>query len=199
METENSTQQRILEVATNVFYQKGLAGARMQEIADLSGINKAMLHYYYKTKEQLFEKVFQRTFYIYMESVSKLLKNKLPLKEKLSQFIDEVMDTLTEYPYIPVFILHELNQNPERLGDLVVANEPIDFEELKKEVAREVRKGNLKKVKAEQLLTDLIALTVMPFVAQPLLSKVLGKNQQQYAAFLKERKKELRENWLGNL
>ncbi len=199
MEIENSTQQRILEVATNVFYQKGLAGARMQEIADLSGINKAMLHYYYRTKEQLFDKVFQKTFSTYIESVSRLLKNTLPLKEKLWHFIDEVMDLLQKYPYIPVFILHELNQNPDRVADLFALNDSINFEEFKKEVAREVRKGNIKKVKAEQLFTDLIALTVLPFIAQPILCKVMSKNQQQYTQFLQERKKDLKMNWLENL
>lgn len=200
MEIENSTQQRILEVATKVFYQKGLAGARMQEIADLSGINKAMLHYYYRTKEQLFDKVFQKTLELYISSIAKLLQGELPLKEKLWHFIDEVMDLLEKYPYIPVFIIHELNQNPTRLAELFLQHHPVNFEEFKKEVAREARIGNIKKrVKAEQLLVDLIALTVLPFVAQPILSKVLGKDKQQYARFLKERKKELKGNWLGNL
>jgi AcrR family transcriptional regulator len=199
MEIENSTQQRILEVATNVFYQKGLAGARMQEIADQSGINKAMLHYYYRTKEQLFEKVFQRTFFMYIGSVSRLLNSQSPLKEKLWHFVDEVMDMLQKYPHIPVFILHELNQNPNRITELFTADEVINFEDFKKEVTREVRKGNIKKVKAEQLFTDLIALTVLPFVAQPLLCKVLGKNQEQFVQFLQERKKELKTNWLEKL
>jgi len=152
MEIENATQQRILEVATNVFYQKGLAGARMQEIADLSGINKAMLHYYYTTKEQLFDKVFQRTFFMYIGSISRLLSTASPFKEKLWNFIDEVMDMLQKYPYIPVFILHELNQNPARISELFSESQAINFEEFKREVAREVRRGNIKKVKGRAII-----------------------------------------------
>lgn len=199
MEIENITQQRILEVATDVFYKKGLAGARMQEIADLSGINKAMLHYYYRTKEQLFDKVFQKTIELYINNIQRVLNNEWPLKEKLGNFIDEVMDLLQAQPHIPVFILHELNQNPDRITDILALNNPVNFEEFKKEVAREVRKGNIKKIKADQLFTDLIALTVFPFISAAILRQVMSKNEQQYVDFLKERKKDIKMNWLENL
>jgi AcrR family transcriptional regulator len=199
MELDNTTQQRILKEATTIFYQKGLAGARMQEIADRCGINKAMLHYYYKTKEQLFDTVFQHTATLYLQTVGRLLGSDLPLKEKLERFIDEITDLLLKEPSIPVFIIHELNQNPDRIAHLFAFKEYIDFDRFEKEVDREVKAGTIRPVKADQLFTHLVSLTVLPFMSQAILCKVLEKNQQQYQTFLKERKRELKENWVRYL
>ena len=199
MELDNSTQQRILQVATTIFYQKGLAGARMQEIADRSGINKAMLHYYYKTKEQLFDTVFQHTASLYLQTVGRLLGSDQPLKTKLERFVDEITDLLLKEPSIPVFIIHELNQSPDRIARLFAFKEYIDFRQFQQQVKEEVRKGTIRPIKADQLFTHLVSLTVLPFMSQAILCKVLEKTPQQYQSFLKERKKELKENWIRTL
>ena len=196
---DQNTQEKIFEAATIVFYKKGLAGARMQEIADLSGINKAMLHYYYKTKEQLFDTIFSKTTAPYFETVNLVLERQMPLKEKIHYFIDAIMDLLMKQPHLPVFIMHELNRNPARVGDLFAAGRPVPFEAFKKQVAREIKAGSINKIAAEQLFTHLIALTVYPFIAQAILSKVFQMNDKQFHQFLQQRKEELQNNWLNSL
>lgn len=113
--SDTSTRDQVLAVASEVFYQKGLNGARMQEIADRAGLNKTMLHYYFKTKEQLFDTVFQRALGLFLGGLAPVLTGELPLRQKMAQYVSYTIDALAENPAIAAFIAHELQQHPERL------------------------------------------------------------------------------------
>uniref|UniRef100_UPI002600CD9D TetR/AcrR family transcriptional regulator n=1 Tax=uncultured Chitinophaga sp. TaxID=339340 RepID=UPI002600CD9D len=84
METASNTEQLIIAAAKKIFFQKGLSGARMQDIADEAGINKAMLHYYYRSKDKLFDMVFQSAMGEMMVDIKAILEKDASLQEKLS-------------------------------------------------------------------------------------------------------------------
>ncbi|MCC7466595.1 MAG: TetR/AcrR family transcriptional regulator, partial [Saprospiraceae bacterium] len=115
-----STEQRIFEAAHEVFTQKGMDGAKMQEIADKAGINKALLHYYYRSKEKLYEAVVKAIMAKAVPNVRKVLESDLPLEEKITRFIDFYIGLISRNTFIPLFIISESNKHPDRFFEQVL-------------------------------------------------------------------------------
>jgi len=182
-----TTEENILKEARDVFYRKGLAGARMQEIADKAGINKAMLHYYFKTKEQLFNRVFEQAFAVFAERIAEVLNSEIPLEKKIADYVNHTVDALAQNPDIPVFILNELTFNPERITDLFAGKDKIDIRHFKDQVNGQTQG----KTDANDLFMDMVALCVYPFVVAPVFKKMLQKSDRQYSALLRERKEHI--------
>jgi len=197
-EHEMNTEQKILDAAKDVFQQKGMTGARMQEIADKAGINKALLHYYYRTKEKLFEKVFEVAFSLFIPRVKEMMTSDKKIIDKISFFVENYLDMLNKHPYIPGFIINELNRNPEMLVKLFEKNIQIEREGvvdfLDAQIEKEVKDGLIKPISAQNLMTNVVSLCIFPIVAKPVLKGVLFENnEKEYNAFLKQRKEFVKE------
>ena len=124
-ENEKLTEEKIFEAATEVFVEKGMDGARMQDIANQAGINKALLHYYYRTKEKLFTAVFEMIARKIFKKFAPVFDENLSLEDKIRFFFKEHITFLQENPRLPGFILNEVNRHPERIKKLLAS---IDFE-----------------------------------------------------------------------
>ena len=98
---DQSTEQIILEAAKKVFVRKGMAGARMQDIADEAGINKALLHYYFRNKEKLFEMIFMEAAEKFFPRINAIFDSDQPLFEKIESFCEEYISVVMENPYLP--------------------------------------------------------------------------------------------------
>lgn len=179
-----STEDIILRCARETFYSKGLAGARMQEIADKAGINKAMLHYYFKTKELLFQKVFLQAFEVFAGAIADVLNGDLPLEEKIAAYVNYTSDALAADPGLPVFVLHELSQNPGLITAAFAGKDRISLDKFREQVA-ERSQG---KVDPDVLFMDMVALCVYPFIIAPVFKKLLHQTDVQYRATLESRK-----------
>jgi TetR/AcrR family transcriptional regulator len=118
----NNTENQILEAALKVFHKKGLAGARMQEIADEAGINKSMLHYYFKNKEQLFGQIFMQSFKRFIGGILPLLNEQNTWEEKIPVIIEHYANVMQNNPDLPLFVINELRQNPEGFISIVKEN-----------------------------------------------------------------------------
>ena len=110
----DSTEQKIFDAAHEIFVQKGMDGAKMQEIADRAGINKALLHYYFRSKEKLFEMIFTSAAQKLFPKINFIFESDLPLFQKIEQFCHEYLEVMIENPYLPAFLINEINQDPER-------------------------------------------------------------------------------------
>ena len=110
IKTEN-TETEILIAAKEIFQQKGMAGARMQEIADKAKINKALLHYYFRSKQLLFEAVFKSAFSLLAPQLNKVLNDDSDLFEKIKRFTESYVSFVIKHPYLPNFVIQELNKN----------------------------------------------------------------------------------------
>src|SRR5690606_40702738 len=108
-----STEEKIFEAAFKVFQSKGFTGARMQEIADEAGINKAMLHYFFRSKEKLFEAVFMKAFGKLAPQINEIFNSDDDLFEKIRKFTASYITFVIEYPFLPQFIIQEMNNNPD--------------------------------------------------------------------------------------
>lgn len=196
---EKSTEERIKEAARTVFMRKGYDGARMQEIADEAGINKALLHYYFRSKNKLFGEIFHDAFNQLVPRIGEIIGSVLPVRQKLEYFIDNYIDFMMKHPYLPAFVIQEINRNPDYILEHFKG-----FSEFPKKVQlmleEEARLGNIRPVNARQLITNIISLCLFPFIARPILSQIIfGGDQDTYDAFLEERKREVAEYVLRNL
>lgn len=203
-EHEMNTEQKILDAAKDVFQQKGLTGARMQEIADKAGINKALLHYYYRTKDKLFEKVFEYAFSLFIPKVKEMMTSDKPIFEKLDFFVDNYIDLLQKHPFIPSFVISELNRNPQMLVNVFEKNVQLKREglihKLDNQIKKEVEKGILKPISARNLMTNTVSLCIFPIVARPILQGILFENnKKEYDEFLKQRKDFVKEYLINSI
>jgi len=183
-----NTESQILEAAKVIFQEKGMDGARMQEIADEAGINKAMLHYYYRSKQLLFEAVFANAFSLLAPQLNAVLNDDSSIEEKVRNFSSNYISFMEKHPYLPNFIIQELNRNPDFIvkmkGNIGFPN----LEKFKKQVALEVKSGSIKKSSAEQLFINILALNVFPFIAKPLIQGLIAVEEDEFQQLIKDRK-----------
>jgi TetR/AcrR family transcriptional regulator len=188
--SHHETETTILDAARKVFVQHGFDGTTMQMIADESGINKALLHYYYRSKDRLFEAVFIEAFSKMIPNLMKIFTTDTDFFEKIRGFVDVYIGTLLQYPQIPLFILHELRRNPDRIVELIKSTgiKPELFMNL---IKQEIQKGTIVPIDPLQLMVNLLALCIFPFAARPMIQGFIFKNDTKaYQDFLEKRKKE---------
>ena len=184
-------EEQILGAARKVFTSKGFNGATMQEIANEAGINKSLLHYYFRSKERLFNEIFSEAFAVIVSGFGEIFMSDKTFFEKIEEFADFYIDIMIKNPQIPAFVLMELNTNPNRLADIITGS-GMNPELLIGLVEAEIEKGKIKSIDPRQFIVNLIGLCIFPIAARPLLMKVLfNNNEVAYQDFLEERKKEV--------
>lgn len=188
---DEKTEDHILDAAEKVFQRKGMDGARMQEIANEAGINKAMLHYYYRSKRFLFEAVFSKAFSIIAPEINKVINEDIPLFEKIRKFTHRYIDFIQKHPYLPNFIIQELNRDSDFINVLQSKKGFPDFRNFQAQVENEVKDGKIRAIKAEQLFIHLLSLNIFPFLASPLLKGFLKIDDKTYKDLMEERKEEV--------
>jgi AcrR family transcriptional regulator len=187
---DKQTEEKIFEAATEVFLDKGMDGARMQDIADHAGINKSLLHYYYRTKDHLFNAVFEKTASLIMGKLAPVFNMDLTLEDKIRFFFNEHISFLQKNPKLPSFLLSELNRNPDRIKKLLI-NINIDklWQTLEEEHENELKRYNITREDLPQLMISLVALSVFPFAARGLLEAFLEKMGMEFDDYIEKRKK----------
>ncbi|MGA7305976.1 MAG: TetR/AcrR family transcriptional regulator [Rhodothermales bacterium] len=188
MDTSQSTEEKIFDAAREVFYKQGYDGARMQEIARKAGINQSMLHYYFRTKEKLFDAVFRVAAAETLFKVFAILDEDIPLFEKIERFVHTYIDIISSNPHIPAFVMQELRRNPDRLKSVVGEGARSHLTLLRRQVSDAVEAGEIRPTTAGHLITNMLALSVFPFIARPMLQTGLGLDADGYDVFLAERK-----------
>lgn len=196
---DGDTERKILDAARTVFVRRGTAGARMQEIAEEAGVNQALLHYYFRSKDGLAIAVFRETAGRLIPSALGVLGSDDPLEQKVERFVHLYIDTVRQNPFIPGYIIAELHHHPERLTALVAqfagapasGARPPFLQRLAAQIAERVDAGTMRPIKPEDLLVNLLALCVFPFLARPLLDTVVGMDEEAFARFLDARRAEL--------
>ncbi|MBK8500608.1 MAG: TetR/AcrR family transcriptional regulator [Flavobacteriales bacterium] len=189
---EATTEQRILLAARKVFSQKGMAGARMQEVADEAGINKALLHYYFRSKQQLFEGVFKDSSQRQFGCIWDSLKQCDSLFPAIEAFVSAYMDKMIEDPMLPLFIANEMNRDPEGLAEFIDRGKESRACFLRMvEEARE--RGEIIDIDPRELLVNMMALCVHPFIARPMLKHIHGITDEAFRRMIQKRRKSVPE------
>ena len=177
---DKNTEERILEAAKTEFMKFGMYGARMQHIADAARINKALLHYYFRSKEKLFDKVFEGALEKYLAQMDVLDDASIPLKKRLFKYIDNLVDFLTEYPQISMFIIKEISVSPEMFREKVHALKKTKGIKLSTVLEAEMNTGNIKKTDLKMFIINLQSLCYYPFLASPLYKNIFKMNSTEW-------------------
>ncbi len=204
---ERDTEDRILDAAHAVFVRRGTAGARMQEVADEAGVNKALLHYYFRSKEGLARAVFRRAASALLPRVLETLRSERPLEEKVRRVVEIEIDVLRESPYLPGYILGELTHHPERIHELFesVAGGRLDrlggevLEILGRQLEEAEGAGRARRIPPEEFIMNLISLVIFPLAARPLLRAVFDLDAAGFDDLMERRKSALPEFFLNAL
>lgn len=191
---EKTKEQIILEAAEKEFMTKGYDGAKTTSIASAAGVTHAMLHYYFRTKENLFRKVFEEKLVLLKDSIlTSFSRTDLPILERIQKGIEAHFDFLAANPDLPRFVLNELISKPEHLRKIVGTIKAIMrnvSKSLQQDFEKEQQNGRLEKIQIADLLLDVASLNVFVFVAYPIVetfsSSMYGGREQ----FLEARKKE---------
>jgi len=161
----------------------------MQDIANHAGINKALLHYYYRTKDHLFNAVFEKIAGRMFEKFAPVFDEHLTLEEKIRFFFREHISFLQKNPRLPIFLLNEMNRNPERIRKIILH---MDFQKfwlkIEKQHKEELLRYNLTKENIPQFMTTMAAISVFPFAGRALISAILEKTGYDFKEYLEERK-----------
>ena len=198
-ERDLDTESKILDAARRVFTRRGTSGARVQEIAAEAGVNQALVHYYFGSKEHLAERVFQEAAARMLQAMATVTDPNATLEHLVGSFVRGYIETVRQTPFIPGYILTETTQNPERLATLMqraIGAAPgqlagIARARIQQLISANVLAGTMRPISAQQLLVNVMSLVVFPFVARPILDAVLSGEGHSFDAFLDERSREL--------
>jgi TetR/AcrR family transcriptional regulator len=185
---EKDTELKILEAAKFEFIEKGFDGARMQKIAERAGINKALLHYYFRSKENLFKGIFREAFGEFIPKIMATFQSNLPFEEKLRGAINSYIDLFIKNPHLPVFVINEMHRNPTLIPEIILS-EGAKPEYLMLAIGEELKKMKVKHITPVHLIVNILSMCIFPFAAAPILTGVIFKNNKAaYQQFIQERK-----------
>jgi len=191
MGKEHDTEQRIFEAAKAAFVENGFDGARMADIARRAGINHSMLHYYFRSKELLFGAVFEKVAAEALPPVIALLVSEIPIPERFERFAEAHIRTVATNPALQAFILQELRRNPDALRRFALRSLDGVFERLQADVNVASKRGAIRPVDTRHVVTNILALSVFPFIARPMLQTAFGASDAEFETFLSERRVEV--------
>jgi TetR/AcrR family transcriptional regulator len=188
MELDTAT--HILNVAKKHFVQNGFAATRMQDIADEAGINKALLHYYYRSKDKLYDEIVKQQLSILAPRLAEALSGNLPFWDKIEKFVDTYISTLSEDPALPLFIMTELSQKKPSFIEELKKNNTLfpAIQKLISEMKLEMEAGRITTIPPFHLFLNIISLSVFPFIIKPLFTNLFEVPDTVFEVLMNERK-----------
>jgi AcrR family transcriptional regulator len=185
---EAHTQKLIKEKAKSLFFQKGFLNATTQEIADEAGVNRALIHYYFRSREQMLDTLLDETIQEKKDRVRNILTSDLPFREKIASYINTIVDYGLRYPYLDNFIISEIARRPDKVK-LFCAKDRFKSSDLIREaLENEIREGKISSISAEHFMVNLISLCNYPLLAKSVIQTIHGLTDAAYRKFLVERK-----------
>ena len=181
-----TTEDKIKIAATQVFTEKGYAAAKTRDIAEAAGINIASLHYYYRSKDKLFQIVIGETMDRFSKLMDGVLDNEEPLHEKIRQFTIMYIDFIKENPYVPMFILSESNKDPQKIYHMMKNDHHMTV--LENQINELITTKVIRPVSIDNFFCNLIGLIVFPFLSKSLMKIKTGLDDAGFERMLEERK-----------
>lgn len=197
MADDLSTEEKIMQAAKKLFTQKGFAATRTRDIAEEAGINLALLNYYFRSKEKLFNIVMVGNFRQFIKGISvNLLDETTSMDEKIKRLVTAYIDFLSVNPDLPIFIINEIRGNPSKIAQQIKEEITPLRSLLFRQLQEAASQGKIPPIDPFHFVANLIGLTVFPFIGRPLLQRVTNTDDQQFQAYMQERK-ELVPLWIS--
>ncbi len=195
-EKDITTEAKIKSAAKVVFHRKGFAATRTRDIAEEAGINLALLNYYFRSKQKLFEIVMFETMFSFMQSMSLVFNDEeSSLDDKIRKVVEKYTHKILSEPEVPLFILSELRNDAAGFMERLPITEMLMDSKFIHQIEEEMNAGRIKKMNPLHLVVNLMSMIVFPFVGSPLVSKLGGFNKKGFEEFMLERKELVPQWW----
>lgn len=185
---EPQTEALIKEKAKILFFKKGLLNATTQEIANEAGVNRALIHYYFRSREQLLDTLLGEIVLEKKNRIRTALTSPMPFREKISEYIGAILDHGLRYPYLENFIISETARNPDKVKLVCFKDKLRSAELIKDQLEEEIAKGSIAPISPEHFIVNLMAMCNYPLLAQNVIQNIHGMSDTAYKKFLTERK-----------
>jgi len=182
------TEKLIKETAKRVFFQKGLLNATTQQIADEAGVNRALIHYYFRSRDQLFKAILEEAVNETRNKVDSIFNSDEPFKVKISKYLDVFIDRNAEFPYMQNFIITEIMQDPEKMKEHFSRKRNHMLKHIVPPLTKEIESGNMEAIDPEHFIVNMMSMCSYPLVAKPFIQNMFSYDDKMYRKFLKERK-----------
>lgn len=192
-EEKMNAEEKIIEVAEEIFVKDGFNGARMQTIADKAGLNRALLHYYYRSKQKLFYAVLKRLAPKLFSPILGVLYEDIPFFEKIEKFVNKYIDEISrKNPSLPLFVISELERNPDDILSIMISaidsREISPIEIFRRDLEKEIESGNIRPIDHKQLFVSILSMALFPFIGRPIIMQLARFQDDECTNFLHERK-----------
>jgi TetR/AcrR family transcriptional regulator len=200
---DQNTEETIKEAARKVFQREGFSGARMQEIANEAGINKMMLHYYFRSKQHLFDVIFEEDYSTLMAPLAVLLRDpELHVEEQIVRFVRGYHETMIEHPRLPLFLVHEFAKNPHKILEMAQKSIPVSKSEepahprlsattFMDQIEEGKIRGHYNEVDSRQVAVSMLGMCTHAFISRISVQTAYEMTDEEYEKFLEERKEQV--------
>jgi AcrR family transcriptional regulator len=193
MSQEQNKERDILEAATRLFLQKGFKATSTTEIAVEAGCNQALVHYYFRTKERLFEAIFKKKIQYFIGALLELDEEDISFEQKLIRKIESHFEAIRVNPGVPLFFFSELSSNPKRIGSIKSSIGDLPqraISKLDSELQVEIAAGRVRPTDIRDLLMTIVSLNITVFLGAPMFKVMTSMTDGDYEGFIEERKQE---------
>ena len=188
MSESPQTELLIKGTAKRIFFQKGLLNATTQQIADEAGVNRALINYYFRSRDQLFKVVLEEAINESRDKVDAIFNSDESFKVKISKYLDVFIDRNAEFPYMQNFIFTEIMQDPEKMKEHFSRKRSHMLKHIVPPLKKEIENGNMKPIDPEHFIVNMMSMCSYPLVAKPFIQNMFSYDDKMYRKFLKERK-----------
>lgn len=189
-EVDSSTEEKIKNAARIIFHKKGFAATRTRDIAEEAGINLALLNYYFRSKEKLFDIIMMESLQSFLKSMAMLFNaEENTFDEKVELFVTGYLDFLTGQPDLPMFVLSELRSNPAGLVSKMDFKQMLMKSHFIKQFQEEVKKGKIMPMHSLHFLMNMVGMIIFPFIGRPILSHLGNLKEKDFMELMEQRKK----------
>ncbi len=186
---EAQTEKLIKEKAKILFFKNGFLNATTQEIADEAGVNRALIHYYFRSREQMLEILLDEALQEKKDRVRNILTSDFPFHQKIVNYINTVVDYGIAYPYLDNFIISEIARRPDKVKLFCSKDKVKSSDLIQKDLEIEIKNGNIAPISAEHFMVNLVSLCNYPLLARSVIQAIHGLTDTAYRKFLIERKR----------
>lgn len=182
---DEATEQLIKYTAKRLVFVEGKFNATTQEIADAAGVNRTLINYYFRSRDNLFDMVFKDAKSKERERTSSIIFSELPFKAKIAEFIDNSFELAKTYPYMEMYLVTQFNQ-----GCYYTDEEGMEkiIKKFYEEFEAAMEEGLIRKMEPIQFIINMISLISFPITMRPLLQKTMHLSDDEYNRILKDRK-----------
>ena len=183
-EKKDQTQELIKETAKNLFFVQGRFDATTQEIADEAGVNRTLINYYFCSRDNLVQIVFDEAHKVEKEKSEIIMRSELPFKEKITHFIEGSLQTSLQYPYLETYIVSQINKGTCHKRDV----EKEDLQIFYRDIKKEMELGNIEKMEPIQFIINMISLLIFPSAIRPLFMENMMIDDKEFDRLIADRK-----------